>query len=956
MKSSVSIICFCVSLLLGFSLQAQYLHVQKTVNNDDVLACGSVQFTYTITIDRARTNVTLTDDVGAACFSSVQMLTPLSGGATFTPSGSSFVLSLGDFNPPMGNSITMVFIVSANTFNDGSIFDCDCCSAPVVSSLEEMVTGNEVCVNVKGTNNWSLSVFQPIVTGANCFRYRIRIRSANCSDYDLIGPLILTVTAPTGAVIVASGTNTHSFNANTSGNLNHYNSYYYYVDVEYPCTLTFTEPVSLSVEHTGTSTQSPTSCDLSYADLVDLGESLVSHNLVEPETIGEITKYNDNAHSNLSPGCDNEYVLRFLNSGTTSIENIEIIDAPIPSEIEILKICNPVSAYQLNSNPVWISGQPAPADYPNLTALKWNIAGPLDPTEALYRRICYRIKPATTVGTVIQNCYSATFDDNIACNADGCTQVVGQSFSQSDCFTFTVEDPAPKPNVRKYITSPNPFLPGETVDFCIVVHNQGSGDLVTTLTDNLPSVLTNLQVVGFESNTGVSSPYSCNGSSISPPSYSIAGNQLDVDINIPGICETRNTGSNCCVPLYNMLIIKFKADVIDCAPWGSYQNTAELGTGQEHTVNFQVVPTQTLEVNKLGKGEMDATFSSNGTTYAGGEIDYRITLTNTGNQAWIDPVFVDVLPFPGDQSLCNNIPRNSEYTVSFRNNSPITVSAPGSLTYSILGSNTSINCDSDCCGSGTPCPTPSWAAGANSATRSFKIQFSGSLLCGESIVIDLACRADASALVGQYSYNDLCANATNGNGNLANPSSPAPACIQIVTWEPPCCEQPDFTVSLTALNPVWNGTHTVLDADFFLQTGSIPTQEVRASIVDFHYDQEFADCFKCKNDATHLGTVNPATQNTLGSLVAGSTSSNREWIWTTGVPSLFDTGINTPLKINLPAPLNIPTCTGCVKICVKFEVMDVNCQRCERYVCFELRLPEPIVRPNPICRDVGDGL
>lgn len=80
-----------------------------------------------------------------------------------------------------------------------------------------------------------------------------------------------------------------------------------------------------------------------------------------------------------------------------------------------------------------------------------------------------------------------------------------------------------------------------------------------------------------------------------------------------------------------------------------------------------------LKTQKLVKGELDEDWSDLAKTRPGGDIDYRLTLTNDTGKDLSKMVLVDVLPSVGDLGITDNIARGSKFTPKLQG--PITLPA-----------------------------------------------------------------------------------------------------------------------------------------------------------------------------------------------------------------------------------------------------------------------------------------
>ncbi|SER29065.1 MucBP domain-containing protein [Granulicatella balaenopterae] len=69
-----------------------------------------------------------------------------------------------------------------------------------------------------------------------------------------------------------------------------------------------------------------------------------------------------------------------------------------------------------------------------------------------------------------------------------------------------------------------------------------------------------------------------------------------------------------------------------------------------------------LQTIKLVKGDLDTDYSYLGKASLGGEIDYRITMTNTTKENITKLGFIDILPSVDDKTVLDNVARGSKFT------------------------------------------------------------------------------------------------------------------------------------------------------------------------------------------------------------------------------------------------------------------------------------------------------
>ena len=239
-----------------------------------------------------------------------------------------------------------------------------------------------------------------------------------------------------------------------------------------------------------------------------------------------------------------------------------------------------------------------------------------------------------------------------------------------------------------------------------------------------------------------------------------------------------------------------------------------------------------------------------------------------------------------------------------------------------------------------------------------KIDFSGTLKCGEHFIIEIPARAAANAQHGQVACNSVHLELTNPNNNQATgiPARAIEVCVTIENPKVDCCKDM-FKVSYDN-KPSYNSTGDLVNLGFNIATTSnTPIQEVRASLVDFEYEQSYQDCYQCINHSDGLGVFPEGMKiKGIGSLVhnKGKLFLNRELTWTAGATSDFSQGVRAFLPVKIPSSLNLPCCSGCIKLCIKFELTDVNCNTCEvvkMYLLFNKKKKQ--VKPSKTSCDIG---
>ncbi|HHD1569846.1 TPA: SpaA isopeptide-forming pilin-related protein [Enterococcus faecalis] len=111
--------------------------------------------------------------------------------------------------------------------------------------------------------------------------------------------------------------------------------------------------------------------------------------------------------------------------------------------------------------------------------------------------------------------------------------------------------------------------------------------------------------------------------------------------------------------------LETNADNLDGS--GDVEKLRVQSANQYHMTNENQIQTQ-----KLVKGEKDTTYSKFGHTLLGGQIDYRVSMKNTGNDI-VNFTMMDVLSSKGDLGITDNTARGSQFTPELTG--PITLPA-----------------------------------------------------------------------------------------------------------------------------------------------------------------------------------------------------------------------------------------------------------------------------------------
>lgn len=965
--------------------------------------CTPIEVYYDLSVSGNATNIILEDNFNTSGCNVGLTISPdastMPVGYIFTqPSGpNSFRLELPNLGGQSGTvRLTMKLSYDkclAAKYKKVSL----CSSGPTVNNGIVINPILNSCITITNTNKWRTRLGCASLNGFNCYNYDVTINvpfTSRCGAYNLSGASIQEITFPIGTTdIVASGPLVigQSVTGNVlrvtlnpaSGVWNICNSYSFQLSAEYPCNLSqFADNANITISMTPSingfgniplvfSPTSPLDCPLPQFNPIspdDIPGFTSSHTIRYPRAqAAVIFSRQAQASTHDAPGCENQLKVGLRNTGTTALKNIKYELSPIPAQMEVNCISGAqVSQIQTGGSSVWtnFTSTNLPA---NVSGIRWNVGtrvptppqcGTNPSTAGAWSTICYRIRNSAPLGSVITPCVTARFKNDIfQCEANNCNISLPTPQPIQACNPITVKSNAPYPVLRKSVIGNSSLFPLDIITFEIEVNNLGGSNLNTSLQDILNP---NLELSNGVFNTSITYQYWDdaigswqNGHNGWITSNSIAGNTLDFGVNIPGQCQQRN---GCCKRWTNNKVrIRFTARVVECSQRGLYTNTARLASPSTSArTTYSIRNRNRLNAYKENKGDVTPAFGSYTTVSPGGNLDYRIVIYNNDPKIWYNPVVVDVLPHIGDVELCAGTARYSQFNTTLR--APVTVNttdATNIISVTQEYGSWGVLADADICATGS---YPAWLSSYSNVPNSngaFKIKFNGELHCGDSIVINIPAKVDPAALDGQLDTNKAYINQmTSTNGGYGNTPFAVTSVAQIEDWNPPCCDK-SFVVRYGGSKIIQNGSINLAALEFDLQTfNNIPIQKVRASIVNFAYDTEYEDCMRCANPSKNLGTLDYNTRATFGGLNRAHFTENREMTWdlrNNGVPTLFSGGIGSKLIVRLPSQMNIPCCGGCVQLCIKFELTDVNCNTCEVIRCVTVELPKPDVRSKGAC-------
>ncbi|WP_434447222.1 DUF7507 domain-containing protein [Lentzea sp. E54] len=192
-----------------------------------------------------------------------------------------------------------------------------------------------------------------------------------------------------------------------------------------------------------------------------------------------------------------------------------------------------------------------------------------------------------------------------------------------------------------------------------------------------------------------------------------------------------------------------------------------------HQESLNVVATTNLSSVKEVKGQLNAEFGTSGQTYPGGQVDYRVTISNsTATTFEAGTQVIDILPRVGDTEVIGESPdaRGSEFDVQLIGE---ITGAGATIEYS-----TSANpCRPEMGGPSTNCDAPNWSPWSAvvadpTSVKSVRFTFTDQLAPGSSLSFSWPMRAETGAVPGETAYNSFAFRATPVGGAPLPPAEP----------------------------------------------------------------------------------------------------------------------------------------------------------------------------------------
>lgn len=877
-------VIFTVTILLSIKGASQFSPiVPNTTPQTDSCSVPGGSFDISVPLEALTganipLNITLPGTLDANCNVGVSI--------EFSPSLNFVASGNVNFNQN-GNILTSTTPLAGNDGQNFNVFfkfpGYVTCNA-TVGTFTVRTTGcnGEVCittvnVRARAENYWTIEkkyITGDLICGTSLWRHRVKLNNPNPQGqgtYSIQGSITETTALP----IVSGATHTFSGTGGNNSLVLWGSTVLQNCDIE-GSVITNTADYSYTLgngcnQESGTVTASSPPLEAPNGS-ISFVKNVYSNS-------GGATSAN-NGTLPMTEGCDGRYDISVYNNGNVPWTNLTITDDFNIPGLSVTSMT--LNAGDWNASPAISPIQQTQYTFttvPNFV---------LNPGESTYIRVYFTVDSPNTIGNIITNTAYLTYQAYVAStnNGNGNTPIVCENINcptldttlQNTTATVNVEVvPAnPIPIIKKCIENSPPggiYQLGDTVSFKILVGNKGSGNLTTTVSDNLQLPGQNLQVVpgsvAYSYHEDLSTYPTCGWmlNNPQPINFSTSDNlgtaQNPTNLqnpefqitNMPGTCELWKA---------NYTVITFDAIVLPQL-YGGKTNKALLTSGQSSSAAYTIDQAGVLEIDKMA----DAQIVENGQNF-----NYVLTVSNTGTVPLDNIVISDNLPdcvnLSGAISVVDDLGTSVNYTTSGALDitlDPAVQILPGDdLVVTIPVSKS---------GSGTCCNI--------TASVTAKMTTSG---------VDL------------YAIDD---------GNVDAPA----ACVTSTE----CCDITDFDATINTNGDLY---------EVQINGGATPIQEIEISMVDYHVSYTDAACQP--QDLGDFGTLSTLQTTMDGSLLNNTENGTSSLTWLAGNPAIINSIVN--LDIIDPAALNLDCCDNTFYFCLKVRVKDVNCNVCETTLCY----------------------
>ncbi|EQK40519.1 conserved repeat domain protein [[Clostridium] bifermentans ATCC 638] len=414
-----------------------------------------------------------------------------------------------------------------------------------------------------------------------------------------------------------------------------------------------------------------------------------------------ITKFAPIYGTTVAPDNKISYALNFSNNGNQDLSNVTVIDT-IPLEVTPNRLFT--GRYGISSIDYLLTGT-LQIDYSTDNQGTWFPVPPLTfdpaigqwiplPTSPKITNIRFRFSDWTSGvrplnlpridGTINPSAAGSTIDNTASINW---TEGPGP-YSDSDTKSTILNGNASL-NLRKFRVGTNAaVIPGNIITYRLIFNSGNSTINNAVLTDLLPEEVEYVSPLGtinstyynyFDGDGGSSQPLTYNVALT--PNYMGSGRTLvTFTITSPTVFQQNSNVS-----------IDFNVKV-KVGATGVISNNGEIYASNNadpaipfisNTVNTNISFINSLASDKKVKGALDSDyteFPQKGKTFNGGTLEYKLTLSNTGNLNLQELEVVDIFPHVGDTGvILINDPRKSDFKVFLTDMPDITVTSTDPL-------------------------------------------------------------------------------------------------------------------------------------------------------------------------------------------------------------------------------------------------------------------------------------
>ena len=587
--------------------------------------------------------------------------------------------------------------------------------------------------------------------------------------------------------------------------------------------------------------------------------------------------------TNLTPGCQGRYRIQLYNNGNVPWTNITVTDNLNIPGITLLSAPTLPSGWTMTS-----------------VGAQYTLQGgtnELAPGQTIYIDISFQIDSSTPIGTSISNTAYVTYQaagtgsgsegggtPSSACPGIDCPEIETSIQNDDATATFVVEEARPIPIIKKCILNPpNTLTPpiyqiGSTIQFAVNIWNIGSGNLSTVVSDALAATGQNLQIIPGT----IQYQYLTNVNASSTSSCSPSG-QLETSVPFPVVANTSDLQH----PTFTVT---------------NMPGMCEINRGNVLRIIFEAHILPQLHGSKTNTVGMTYNTSS---------------ISSTVNYA-VDQVGILHVHKRADREVVEN-GQTFNYIIEVKNN--------GSVPLNTIRIVDALPTCVEMAGQ-VAVTNITGAAIASTTTGNIQVQVDpvAAIAPGETFTITIPVRKTQGATCCNVGVTATARMTTSGVELSANHGSAAEPAACVTSLE--CCDIPGFTADMVRR-----------DGKYYIQLsgGAVPIQELDVTMLDFHVSYNQEDCKPA--DMGIFGQLS-STMTQLGGLVLQSGGPAGSLTWGLGQPTMVNGQLE--LEVSAPSVLDISCCEVSFTFCLKVRVKDVNCNVCEKTICYN---GEPEIPP-----------